>query len=441
MISAEAARHDERVATLLRSPGERTRHQRGAARPCAAARHASRRHGAASQPRAAGWTALSRLPPSRWRVSSFATMTGADGDGALEGFASAPCGGTLEPGTVYVVATPIGNLEDLTLRAIRTLRQADVVASEDTRVTLPLLRHLGAQPSALLSHHEHNLRTAIPCLERRWRGAASPSWRDAGTSSPASPTRGAELAAACAERGVPLVPVPGACAAVSGERQRVSRVGVRLPGLPAAHGQGAKAAGGGSGGGGARRRAVRGAAPARRDARRPRRRRRCRARYPVRARADEAPRGAAPRHARRRRRALRRVGRGARRRVRGEFTLVLAPIGGEETGGAPPRGSSRSRSAPRARAPRRGRVGRAWRRVGRRRDLAKKEVYTALRPKVSRRGRRKISFTVPYIGATTLPRSHLSSRHYQHDERVAFRAADGAVRRRSPSTPPSGRGP
>ena len=89
-------------------------------------------------------------------------MTGADGDGALEGGASAER--TLEPGTVYVVATPIGNLEDLTLRAIRTLRQADVVASEDTRVTLPLLRHLGAQPSALLSHHEHNLRTAIPKL-------------------------------------------------------------------------------------------------------------------------------------------------------------------------------------------------------------------------------------------------------------------------------------
>ena len=101
-------------------------------------------------------------------------MTGADGDGALEGGASAER--TLEPGTVYVVATPIGNLEDLTLRAIRTLRQADVVASEDTRVTLPLLRHLGAHPSALLSHHEHNLRTAIPkLLEHALAGAASPS--------------------------------------------------------------------------------------------------------------------------------------------------------------------------------------------------------------------------------------------------------------------------
>lgn len=163
--------------------------------------------------RTAGWTALSRLPPSRWRVNSFATMTGADGDGALEGGASAER--TLEPGTVYVVATPIGNLEDLTLRAIRTLRQADVVASEDTRVTLPLLRHLGAQPSALLSHHEHNLRTAIPkLLEHALAGRSVAVVSDAGTPGISDP--GAELAAACAERGVPLVPVPGACAAVAG---------------------------------------------------------------------------------------------------------------------------------------------------------------------------------------------------------------------------------
>ena len=63
-------------------------------------------------------------------------------------------GGAIQPGTCYYVSTPIGNLEDITLRGVRTLRECDVVASEDTRVTSNLLRHLG---NRLLHHLLWNL--------------------------------------------------------------------------------------------------------------------------------------------------------------------------------------------------------------------------------------------------------------------------------------------
>ena len=160
--------------------------------------------------RTAGWTALSRLPPSRWRVVvPFATMTART---VMVRWGRSQRGAHLEPGAVYVVATPIGNLEDLTLRAIRTLRQADVVASEDTRVTPPLLRHLGAQPSALLSHHEHNLRAIPKHLEHALAGR-SVAVVSGGHARHLRPGRRARRRA---ERGVPPCPCPGACAAVAG---------------------------------------------------------------------------------------------------------------------------------------------------------------------------------------------------------------------------------
>ena len=67
-------------------------------------------------------------------------------------------------GHVYFVSTPIGNLEDITLRAVRTLRQADVIASEDTRHTAGLLRYLGVGKKTHISHREDNARTSVRLL-------------------------------------------------------------------------------------------------------------------------------------------------------------------------------------------------------------------------------------------------------------------------------------
>ncbi len=121
---------------------------------------------------------------------------------------------SLTKGTVYIVGTPIGNLDDLTLRAARTLREVDVVASEDTRRTAVLLRHLGASPKKQLSHHEHNARAASARVVELARGGATVAVvSDAGTPGISDP--GALLAAECAAAGVPLVPVPGACAAIA----------------------------------------------------------------------------------------------------------------------------------------------------------------------------------------------------------------------------------
>lgn len=123
-------------------------------------------------------------------------------------------GSSLRPGHVYFVGTPIGNLDDLTLRAARTLREADYVASEDTRHTAKLLRHLGASPAKQISHHEHNAMAASERIIALARGGATVAVvSDAGTPGISDP--GAVLAASCAAAGVPLVPIPGACAAVA----------------------------------------------------------------------------------------------------------------------------------------------------------------------------------------------------------------------------------
>ena len=72
---------------------------------------------------------------------------------------------TKKPGTLYIVATPIGNLEDITLRALRILRQADLIAAEDTRHTRKLLSAHDIH-RLLISYHEHNRRTRGPRLIR-----------------------------------------------------------------------------------------------------------------------------------------------------------------------------------------------------------------------------------------------------------------------------------
>jgi len=116
-------------------------------------------------------------------------------------------------GTLYVVATPIGNLEDLTFRALRTLREVDLIAAEDTRRTSKLLAHYEIRKS-LISLREHNEARETPrLLERLAAGESIALVSDAGTPTIADP--GARLVRAAHERGLPVVPVPGPSAIVT----------------------------------------------------------------------------------------------------------------------------------------------------------------------------------------------------------------------------------
>src|SRR5829696_7979745 len=101
------------------------------------------------------------------------------------------------PGTLFVVATPIGNLEDITIRAIRVLREVSVIAAEDTRRTARLLaRH--AIPTPTVSFHEHNTRVRLPQLLTRLQGGDSIALvTDAGTPGISDP--GVELVRSAVE--------------------------------------------------------------------------------------------------------------------------------------------------------------------------------------------------------------------------------------------------
>jgi 16S rRNA (cytidine1402-2'-O)-methyltransferase len=115
----------------------------------------------------------------------------------------------LEPG-LYVVATPIGNLGDITLRAIDVLKRADRIAAEDTRNTRGLLSHLGIS-ARLVALHAHNERRATQALVRAIaNGEAVALVSDAGT--PAVSDPGAELVAAVRDAGSKVIPIPGASA-------------------------------------------------------------------------------------------------------------------------------------------------------------------------------------------------------------------------------------
>src|SRR5262245_34682136 len=114
------------------------------------------------------------------------------------------------PGTLFVVATPIGNLEDVTMRALRVLREVEAVAAEDTRRTHLFLQHFGiATPTVSL--HDHNERAKTPALvERLVNGASLALVSDAGTPLLSDP--GFRLIRAAHDAGVPVVPIPGASA-------------------------------------------------------------------------------------------------------------------------------------------------------------------------------------------------------------------------------------
>ena len=114
---------------------------------------------------------------------------------------------------LYVVATPIGNLADLSLRAIHVLALVDAIACEDTRHSAPLLRHLGLD-KPLVAVHQHNEREAAPAvLARLARGERVAYVSDAGTPGLSDP--GAALVAAVREAGLRVLPIPGASAALA----------------------------------------------------------------------------------------------------------------------------------------------------------------------------------------------------------------------------------
>ena len=111
------------------------------------------------------------------------------------------------PGMLYIVATPIGNLDDITLRAVETLRQADLVAAEDTRTSQQLLQHLGIR-KPMLSLHEHNERSRIGrLLEELEQGRSVALVSDAGTPLISDP--GYPLVRAVREAGHAVSPIPG----------------------------------------------------------------------------------------------------------------------------------------------------------------------------------------------------------------------------------------
>lgn len=119
-----------------------------------------------------------------------------------------------QPGTLFLVATPIGNLEDMTLRAIRTLKEVDLIAAEDTRQTLKLLNHFEiSKPLTSFYRHNEGVKGDV-ILERLLKGDNVALVSDAGTPGISDP--GEELVARVIEEGIRIVPIPGASAVISG---------------------------------------------------------------------------------------------------------------------------------------------------------------------------------------------------------------------------------
>ncbi len=117
------------------------------------------------------------------------------------------------PGTLYVVGTPIGNLDDISVRAVRILQTVNTIAAEDTRHTGKLLHHFQiATPQ--ISYHQHNQTSRIPALVEQLRqGAAIALVSDAGMPGISDP--GYDLVHACVTAAIPVVPIPGPCAAIA----------------------------------------------------------------------------------------------------------------------------------------------------------------------------------------------------------------------------------
>lgn len=120
---------------------------------------------------------------------------------------------SVQPGDLWVVATPIGHRDDLSARAIDSLRKVAVIAAEDTRHSRPLLVHHGID-TALIALHEHNERDAVDAIVRRLAAGDSVALiSDAGTPLISDP--GFRLVRAARAAGIRCIPVPGACAAIA----------------------------------------------------------------------------------------------------------------------------------------------------------------------------------------------------------------------------------
>jgi 16S rRNA (cytidine1402-2'-O)-methyltransferase len=118
-----------------------------------------------------------------------------------------------ELGTLYLVPTPIGNLQDMTFRAVDTLKTVDLIAAEDTRNTQKLLNHFEVETKQI-SFHEHNTAQRIPQLvEKLLTGISIAQVSDAGMPSISDP--GKELVAAAIQNDIPVVPLPGANAGLT----------------------------------------------------------------------------------------------------------------------------------------------------------------------------------------------------------------------------------
>lgn len=115
-------------------------------------------------------------------------------------------------GMLYIVPTPVGNLEDMTLRAIRVLKEADLILAEDTRTTSVLLKHYDIQ-GKLQSHHKYNEHQTVELVKERIRAGLTVALvSDAGTPGISDP--GFLLARTCAEAGIPIQTLPGATACI-----------------------------------------------------------------------------------------------------------------------------------------------------------------------------------------------------------------------------------
>jgi 16S rRNA (cytidine1402-2'-O)-methyltransferase len=120
---------------------------------------------------------------------------------------------TKQSGSLFVVATPIGNLDDISQRAIRTLQQVSCIAAEDTRHSGKLLQHLGIS-NRLFALHDHNEKQrAASIIEKCLAGEDVALISDAGTPLISDP--GYSLVRLCREAGVPVIPIPGPCALIT----------------------------------------------------------------------------------------------------------------------------------------------------------------------------------------------------------------------------------
>lgn len=118
------------------------------------------------------------------------------------------------PGTLYVVATPIGNLSDLSMRARETLAAVDLVLAEDTRVTRTLLAHMGIHPPTRALHDHNEGQIAAGIVEQLGQGQSMAIVADAGTPGVSDP--GARLVAMALNAGIRVIPIPGPNAAIAG---------------------------------------------------------------------------------------------------------------------------------------------------------------------------------------------------------------------------------